>query len=61
MALACIVDSGDCAAQGISGVSDLDVSRTEPAEVGPVLASEYSCHDCSRCFASRWGGSVVYI
>ena len=59
--LVCFVDSGDCAAQGISGASDLDVSRTEPAGVGPVLASEYSFHDCSCCSASYWGFCDLYL
>ena len=40
------VDSGDCAAQGVSGVSDLDVPGTECAAVGPVLARKYLYHGC---------------
>ena len=39
------LDSGDCAAQGISGVKDLDAPGIECAAVGPVLASEYLYHD----------------
>ena len=58
--LVCFADSGECAAQGISEASDLDVSRTEPAEVGPVLASEFSFHDCSYCLR-HIGGSVICI
>ena len=41
MTFVCFVESGDCAAQGISGASDLDVAQAEPSGVGPVLASEY--------------------
>ena len=42
------VDSGDCTAQGISGVSD--VAEAERAAVGPVLASEYLYYDRVHCF-----------
>ena len=42
MTLVCFVESGDCATQGISGASDLDVAQAEPSGVGPVLASEYT-------------------
>ena len=42
------VDSGDCTAQDISGVSD--IPEVERAAVGPVLASEYLYYDCVHCF-----------
>ena len=58
MDLVCFVDSGDCTAQGIAGVSD--VPEAKHAAVGPVLASEYLYHDHVHCFFSM-GRFVTFI